>query len=312
MTDIQIFPQLDIPTTIAAGPGPGNTDERVLARFAGAGIADHMQADVLRGMIECKLMLREVWGTRNVHTFGVAGTGWSGLDCLLNAILPGDTAVVFTNGTFSGIDGLTVRMKAASREDLAASPMDPRPANVTIVEVPHGQSVDAETIEAALATAKPKWAMMAHWETGSGRTNDIRGLSDACERHGVMGLVDAVSSLGVADFSIDDYPGIVGWASCPQKGMMCLPLTYAPVSFSDRYIAESGRPAAPRTATTRSSRRGTGASSTARTWRSAPITAPIRAMPSPPSTRRCGCCSRTAGRPRRPTTGSTRRRCARR
>jgi len=60
-----------------------------------------------------------------------------------------------------------------------------------------------------------------------------------------MGLVDAVSSLGIADFSIDDYPGVVGWASCPQKGVLCLPLTYAPVSFTDRYIAhvrENGCP----------------------------------------------------------------------
>ena len=51
-----------------------------------------------------------------------------------------------------------------------------------------------------------------------------------------MGLVDAVSSLGVEDFRIDDFPGVHGWASCPQKGVCCLPLTYAPVSFTDRYI----------------------------------------------------------------------------
>ena len=71
---------------------------------------------------------------------------------------------------------------------------------------------------------------------GSGRINDLQGFSDACLRHGVMGLVDAVSSLGIADFAIDDYPGVAGWASCPQKGVLCLPLTYAPVSFTDRYI----------------------------------------------------------------------------
>jgi len=47
---------------------------------------------------------------------------------------------------------------------------------------------------------------------------------------------DAVSSLGVADFDIDDYPAVVTWASCPQKGMLCLPLTYAPVSFRDKVI----------------------------------------------------------------------------
>ena len=105
-----------------------------------------------------------------------------------------------------------------------------------IIDVTHGKSVTAEIVEAALAEHKPKWAAMAHWETGSGRVNDIQGFSDACEKHGAMGLVDAVSSLGVGEFRIDDYPGVHGWASCPQKGICCLPLTYAPVSFSDRYI----------------------------------------------------------------------------
>ena len=241
MTNPTIFPALSIPDTLAAGPGPGNTDARVLAAFARAGVADHMQADVLRGLIECKHMLRSLFGTRNIHTFGVGGSGWSGLDCMLSAIGPGDTVVCFANGTFSGIDALTVRMKAATREELAADPMNPQPASVTVVTVPHGQSVTAEVVDGALAVHRPKWAVMAHWETGSGRVNDLRGFSDACERHGAMGLVDAVSSLGVADFAIDDYPGVHGWASCPQKGVLCLPMTYAPVSFTDRYIAEVRR-----------------------------------------------------------------------
>ncbi len=237
MTDVPSFPQLVIPDTLAAGPGPGNTDARVLTAYAGAGIADHMQPDVLRGMIECKHMLRRFMGTSNVHTFGVAGTGWSGLDCMMSAVMPGDTVVAFSNGTFSGIDALTLRMKAATRKELATDSLNPQPAGVTVIEVPHGQSVTAEIVEAALAEHKPKWAFMAHWETGSGRINDLQGFSDACVKHDAMGLVDAVSSLGVAEFAIDDFPGVVGWASCPQKGLLCLPLTYAPVSFSDRYIA---------------------------------------------------------------------------
>ncbi len=236
MTAATIFPTLEIPHTLAAGPGPGNTDARVLQRFASAGVADHMQPDVLRGMVECKEMLRQVWGTDNTYTFGVAGTGWSGLDAMFSAVAPGDKIVAFVNGTFSGIDALTLRMKAATAEELAANSMDPQAASVVVVDVPHGQSVTAEIVEAALSEHKPKWAFMAHWETGSGRVNDIRGFSDACERHGAMGLVDAVSSLGVDDLRIDDFPGVVGWASCPQKGICCLPLTYAPVSFSHRYI----------------------------------------------------------------------------
>jgi alanine-glyoxylate transaminase / serine-glyoxylate transaminase / serine-pyruvate transaminase len=45
-------------------------------------------------------------------------------------ILPGDKVVAFTNGTFSAIDGLTIRMKASTNEDLAADSLDPKPKNV--------------------------------------------------------------------------------------------------------------------------------------------------------------------------------------
>jgi aspartate aminotransferase-like enzyme len=227
---------LIIPNTLAAGPGPGNTDPRVLERLYLTGVADHMQKDVIRGMMEAKAMLREVFGTKNVHTFGVAGTGFSGLDCILSMIHPGDSVVVFVNGTFSGIDGLTIRMKASTEEELAEDSLNPKPANVKIIDVPHGQSVNGEIIDKALADHKPMWAFMAHWETGSGRINDIQGFNDACQKHGVMGMVDAVSSLGIEYFDIDDYPAVVAWSSCPQKGILCLPLTYAPVSFRDEAI----------------------------------------------------------------------------
>ena len=236
MANENIFSKLEIPQTIAAGPGPGNTDERVLAAFTNAGLADHMHADVLRGMIECKKMLRDVWGTTNIHTFGVAGTGWSGLDMMFSGVQPGDKVVMFVNGTFSGIDGLSARMKAATAEEIAENSLNPEAASVVTINVEHGQSVTGAIIEKALSEHKPKWAAMAHWETGSGRINDLASFSAACEKHDVLGLVDAVSSLGVSNFRIDDYPGVHGWASCPQKGICCLPVTYAPVSFSDRFI----------------------------------------------------------------------------
>ena len=208
----------------------------MLERFAKTGVADHMQKDVLRGMIEAKEMLRELWGTKNRYTYGVGGTGFSGVDCVLSMILPGDKVVVFSNGTFSGIGGLTIRMKASSNEELAADLLNPKPKNVVTMETPHGELVIGEFVDKALAEHTPMWAFMAHWETGSGRINDLKGFSDACLKHGVMGIVDAASSLGVAEFNIDDYPGVVAWASCPQKGVLSLPLTYAPVSFADKAI----------------------------------------------------------------------------
>src|SRR5262245_65425385 len=136
----KIFPPLEIPATLAAGPGPGNTDPRVLERFAKTGVADHMQKDVLRGMLEAKQMLRELWGTKNVYTYGVAGTGFSGLDCVLSLILPGDKVVTFPNGTFSGIDSLTIRMKAASKEELKADSLNPKAKSVVTGTAPQCQS----------------------------------------------------------------------------------------------------------------------------------------------------------------------------
>ena len=155
-----IYPPLKIPETLAAGPGPGNTDPRVLERFAKTGVADHMQKDVLRGMIEAKAMLRELWGTKNRYTYGV-GHGLQRVDCVLSTILPGDTVVVFPNGTFSGIGGLTIRMKASSNEELAANSFNPKPKNVVTMETPHGKSVIGEFVDKALAEHTPMWAFMA-------------------------------------------------------------------------------------------------------------------------------------------------------
>lgn len=196
-----------------------------------AAVPDHLKSDVLRGMREAKLMLRRVLGTQNTHTFGVVGTRWSGIDCMLSAVLPSDTAIIFVNDAFNRDDGLALRMKTSSRSDLPANA--PTPDNVIIIKTPRGETITSEIVEAALASYRPKWAMMAHCEVSSGRFNDVKGFSDACLKHDTMGLINAVSSLGTADFSIDDYPGIVAWASCPQPS---LPLTYAPVSLTDKYI----------------------------------------------------------------------------
>ena len=88
-------------------------------------------------------------------------------------ILPGDKVVVFTNGTFSAIDGLTIRMKASTNEDLAAEPFNPKPKNVITIGTPHGKSVTGDVVDKALAEHKPRWASIAHWR----RAPDVkRGL----------------------------------------------------------------------------------------------------------------------------------------
>ena len=128
-----------------------------------------MHADVLRGMIECKKCCVMFGAPVTSILFGVAGTGWSGLDMMFSGVQPGDKVVMFVNGTFSGIDGLSARMKAATAEEMAKNSLNPDAASVVTINVPHGQSVSEDIIEKALSEHKPKWAAMAHWETGSGR-----------------------------------------------------------------------------------------------------------------------------------------------
>jgi hypothetical protein len=70
-------------------------------------------------------------------------------------ILPGDKVVAFTNGTFSAIDGLTIRMKASTNEDLAADSLDSKPKNVITIGTPHGKSVTGDVVDKALAEHKP-------------------------------------------------------------------------------------------------------------------------------------------------------------
>ena len=92
--------------------------------------------------------------------------------------------------------------------------------------------MDGDTIEQALATHK--WALMAHYETGSGRINDVQGFSEACLRNGVLGMVDAVSRLALLILLMITWRGRMGIPS--TKRISCLPLTYAPVSFRQDYI----------------------------------------------------------------------------
>ena len=78
---MRTYPPLQIPEMLAAGPGPGNTDPRVLERFAKTGLADHMQKDVLRGMIEAKKMLRGSGHQKSIPTASVAQASADSIAC---------------------------------------------------------------------------------------------------------------------------------------------------------------------------------------------------------------------------------------
>jgi hypothetical protein len=47
------------------------------------------------------------------------------------AVQPGDSVIIFFNGLFFGIDGLTLRIRVATAKERAATPMSPNCATKT-------------------------------------------------------------------------------------------------------------------------------------------------------------------------------------
>ena len=47
MSNKHIYPKLEIPQKIAAGPRPGNKDIRIFAAFSNVGLSNHMITDII-------------------------------------------------------------------------------------------------------------------------------------------------------------------------------------------------------------------------------------------------------------------------
>ncbi len=212
--------ELTIPPRILMGPGPSMVHPRVLRAMA-TPVIGHMDPTFLQIMDETIEMLRQVFQTDNLLTFGVPGTGSAGMEaCLANLVEPGDRVVVVVNGYFG--ERLC---------DMAAR----HGAEVARVEVPWGRAVDPAAVEAALAAARTKVVAAVHAETSTGVCQPVEPLAAACRRHGALLVADAVTSLGACPVAVDAW-GADAVYSCTQKGLSCPP-GLAPVTFGERAAA---------------------------------------------------------------------------
>jgi alanine-glyoxylate transaminase / serine-glyoxylate transaminase / serine-pyruvate transaminase len=79
--------------------------------------------------------------------------------------------------------------------------------------------------------------MVVHNETSTGVTTRIGEIREAMDRaaHPALLLVDAISSLGSADYRHDEW-GVDVTVSCSQKGLMLPPgLGFTAISDKARY-----------------------------------------------------------------------------
>tara|TARA_R110000787_G_scaffold13918_33_gene43325 strand:- start:12 stop:1136 length:1125 start_codon:yes stop_codon:yes gene_type:complete len=206
------------PKRMLMGPGPSDVHPRVLAAM-GQNTIGHLDPAFIGLMDEIKVLLQKTFLTSNELTMPVSGPGSSGMEsCFANLLEPGDTIIVCENGVFGG------RMRIMS-ERLGAT--------VVMVKDPWGRAVDIDQVEEALkAHPEAKVLAFVQAETSTGALSDAQALAKLAQQHGVLTLVDTVTSLAGSPLKMDEW-GIDAVYSGTQKCLSCPP-GLSPVSFSQR------------------------------------------------------------------------------
>ncbi len=214
-------------------PGPTNIPERVLRAIA-APVLDHRGPEFARLAAEILARIKPVFKTTQpVLIFPASGTGaWE--SALVNTLSPGDRVLGFDSGQFAL---LWTQMARKLGLDVVTLPTDWR------------RAPDPAQIEAALAEdrkRKIKAVLLVHNETANGCMSRVADIRQAMDRagHPALLLVDTISSLGSADFRMDEW-GVDVAIGGSQKGLM-LPAGLAFCAVSERAIAASKSARMPR------------------------------------------------------------------
>ena len=224
-TETDAAPITDIPERRLLGSGPSPVPPRVLAALAQPTIG-HMDPAFADIMGETITLMREAFGTENLATLPISGTGSAGMEAIVaNFVDPGDRVVRGVNGLFG------VRMA----DELARAG-----AEVVEVKAEWGRAVPVERlIEAAdggRGTAATAAIVVVHGETSTGVAQPLGGLADACRERDALLLVDCVTSLAGHPLRIDEA-GIDAAFSGTQKCLNCPP-GLAPFTAGERAIAK--------------------------------------------------------------------------
>src|SRR5262245_59199971 len=188
-------------------PGPTPVPSEVLLAMAQP-IIHHRtpEYEALFGEVRAGLK-RLVQTSQEVIPLACSGTGAMEA-AVVNTLSPGDTVAVVTAGKF-GERWL----------ELA------RAYGIQVLELkaPYGETVPAERVAEALK-ASPRTAAVRdqHSEPSTGVLHDVRGYAAVTRESDAILVVDAVSSLGIANLEMDAW-GVDVVVSGSQKGLMLPP-----------------------------------------------------------------------------------------
>jgi len=224
-------PKLNPPERLLFGPGPSNPDPRVLQAMTANPIG-HLDPYFVELMDQVMRSLRGVFRTANHHTLPISATGSAGIETIMmNLLEDGDSAVIGVVGYFGH------RMAEMARR---------AGADVRVVEVPSGQTLDPAQIEAELKKKPAKLVGFVHAETTTGACQPIAPMVEVAKRYDALVAMDCVTSLAGLPIDLDAL-GVDAAGSCSQK---CIgaPPGLGPISIGPRAMdAVKARKAKPHT-----------------------------------------------------------------
>jgi alanine-glyoxylate transaminase/serine-glyoxylate transaminase/serine-pyruvate transaminase len=215
-----VIQDLDTPTRILMGPGPGMTHPRV-SRALSTPTLGHLDPQLLKIYEEEQDLLRYVFQTKNAWTFALSGTGTAGMEAALtNLVEPEDRVLACIHGYFGA-------RLAEIAERLGA--------RVDRFERPLGEIFSVEEVDTALKKKKYKLLTIVHAETSTGAEQlYIKEIAATAHRHGALMVLDTVTSLGGIPVKIDDWDIDVAY-SASQKNLLT-PSGLAPITVGARAV----------------------------------------------------------------------------
>jgi serine---pyruvate transaminase len=188
-------------------PGPTPVPSEVLLAMAQP-IIHHRTPEYEALFVEVRAGLKRLVQTsQEVIPLACSGTGAMEA-AIVSTLSPGDTVAVVTAGKFGERWLELCRAYAIEVVELTA---------------PYGETVPAERVAEALkATPAIKAVLAQHSETSTGVLHDVRSYAAITRDTEAILIVDAVSSLGIANLEMDAW-GVDVMVSGSQKGLMLPP-----------------------------------------------------------------------------------------
>jgi aspartate aminotransferase-like enzyme len=187
-------------------PGPTTVPARVRAALAELMIS-HRGTEFREILAEIARQLQPIFGTSNAPLlFGCSGTGVMEA-ALVNVLLPGESVLIVSNGQWG------------ERFAAIGAAMG---ARVDTIDVPWGEDVEPDAVEARLKSRDYRALVYVHNESSTGVLGNLAPVGRLVRNRETLFITDTVSGLGGVEMLQDQW-GVDVAVSASQKCLMCPP-----------------------------------------------------------------------------------------